>query len=214
VSVELLVVGTGGLAKEMAQLARQIDPNAIRWSRVSYVAQSGVELGKRLPYGTVDYCDDDLPGINQRRDVVIGIGDPVPRSRIGLRLEDHQSFEFPNLIHPAVSIDDAHVKLGVGNAFCKGVVITCDIVIGDFNLFNWNVTIGHDCAIGSYNVINPGSNVSGNVAIGDACLLGTGTQILEHRTIASNSIIGAGSLVRASITDAGTYVGVPARRIK
>jgi sugar O-acyltransferase (sialic acid O-acetyltransferase NeuD family) len=214
VSVELLVIGTSGLAKEMAQLARQIDPNEIRWSRVSYVAQSRVELGKRLPYGSVDFCDADLADLSERRDVVIGIGTPAPRSLVAATLRDNRFLEFPNLVHPAVTIDAAYVNLGVGNVFCRGVVATCDITIGDFNLFNWNVTVGHDCTIGSCNVINPGSNVSGHVTIGDACLLGTGTQILEHRSVASNSIVGAGSLVRTSITEAGTYVGVPTRKIK
>ncbi len=207
----LLIIGTSGLAREAAQLARQIDPNATRWPNISFVTEDATELGRRFTYGEVRLTDDMLNAYGEPVDVVIGIGHPKLRREIAQRLSTLLQFDFPNLIHPSVAIDSSCVSLGRGNIVTKGVVMTCDIEIGDFNILNWNVTIGHDVTVGSYNVINPGSNLSGHVAVADACLIGTGTQVLERRSIAADVVVGAGAVVTRSLTKPGTYAGVPAR---
>lgn len=211
---ELLIIGTAGLAKEIAQLARQIDVDGGRWNAISYVAIEARMLGTNMPFGAVRYTDAQLLTINYSVDVAIGVGYPNSRQRIARVLSENSCLQFPNLVHPRVEIDSELVKMGKGNIICKGVVMTCDVAVGDFNLFNWNVTIGHDSSIGSYCVVNPGANVSGNVSIDDGCFIGTGSQVLERVKIAANVIIGAGALVTRSIEDRGTYVGIPVHRIK
>lgn len=212
--VELLIIGSAGLAKEAAQLARQIDPFNERWNRISYVAEDAVDLVKVMPYGEVRYTDSQLAEIDYPVDVVIGIGYPVSRRRIVQRLVANPNFRFPNLVHPSVEIDSKYVALGHGNMICRGVVLTCEIVVGDFNLLNWNVTVGHDTRIDSFCVVNPGANVSGNVHIREGCFLGTGCQVLEGLTIEASAVVGAGAVVTKSIDTSGTYVGVPARKVK
>ena len=211
---ELLIVGTGGLAKEAAQLARRIDPDATRWDRIHYVTESQAMVGTTLAYGVVRYVDADLDRRTNECDVVIAVGHPWPRRRVAQRLANNPVLVFPNLVHPRVWIDPNYVSMGRGNMIATGAVLTCDITVGDFNLVNWNVTIGHDARIGSCNVLNPSSNLSGNTIIGDACLLGTGCQVLERLSVASGTTIGAGAVVTRSIhAQGGTYIGVPARRL-
>ena len=211
---DLHIIGTRGLAKEAAQLARRIDPDAVRWRRIRYVTHDPAELGQARPFGTVDLLDEALATLDSPADVIIGIGHAPQRHRVAVALRGHAHLRFPNLIHPRVEVDPALVSLGVGNMITQGVVITCDIALGDFNLVNWNVTIGHDCRIGSYNVINPGSSVSGNVTLGGACLIGTGARILEGLQVADNVTLGAGAvLIRSIDTAGGTYVGIPACRV-
>lgn len=212
--VELLIIGSAGLAKETAQLARQIDPSNERWDRISFVAEDADELGKSMAYGEVRYTDAQLMQIDRPVDVAIGIGYPRTRRRIAQWLVANPCFRFPNLVHPGVEVDFDHVALGRGNMVCKGVVLTCDIVIGDFNVLNWNVTVGHDTRIDSFCVVNPGSNVSGNVHVGDECFLGTGCQVLEGLTIEATAVVGAGAVVLHSIEIPGVFVGVPARRVE
>lgn len=212
-AAELLIVGTSGLAREAAQLARQIDPAASRWQLISFVAENDSQLSQRLSYGEVRLTDAMLLNRTEPADVVIGIGHPKIRRRIVQQLEAQPQLTFPNLIHPSVEMDMTCVSLGQGNIITKGVVLTCDIVIGDFNLINWNTTIGHDVRIGSCNVVNPGCNLSGFVVVGDDCLIGTGTQVLEHRSISSGVIVGAGAVVTRSLAQVGTYVGIPAREL-
>lgn len=208
---ELLIVGTSGLAKECGQLARQIDPDCQRWSAISYVTHDENLLGATLPFGCVSMLDHDLQNIEAKVDVVIGIGHPSLKQTICQKFTQNPFLSFPNLIHPAVQIDPSFVKMGYGNILTKGVVMTCDIQIGNFNLFNWNCTVGHDAKLGHYNVINPGSSISGRVQVGDSCLIGTGARIIEDIEIGSHICIGAGAVVIRPIEQAGVYVGVPAR---
>lgn len=209
---ELFIVGTAGLAKEMAQLARQIDPAGRRWSGFVYVAEDEVQLGQALSYGHVGLTDAQLLARTVPTEVVIGVGYPRVRRAIANRLKANPALFFPNLVHPSVELDEQVVQLGKGNVLTKGVVLTCDIRIGDFNLVNWNTSIGHDVAIGSYNVINPGSSLSGRIVVGDACMFGTGCRVLETLTVVSDAVVGAGAVVTRSIQAPGTYVGIPARR--
>lgn len=212
VASDLYIIGTGGLAKETAQLARHIDPRAERWPIIHYVTHDIAELNKLHPFGAIDILDEELSTLTSPADVVIGIGHPFLRRRIARSLRGYAHLRFPNLVHPRVELDAALISLGVGNIITQGVVMTCDIVLGDFNLVNWNATIGHDCSIGSYNVINPCSSISGNVTISDACLFGTGARVLETLHVADDVVLGAGAVLTRSIhTSGGTYVGVPAR---
>ena len=213
-STELLIIGTGGLAKEAAQLARRIDPHAERWRRIAYVSHDPGELGRQLVHGSIDHLDQAVLARTTPADVVIGTGHPQLRRKLALQFTANPALAFPNLIHPLLEIDAACVSLGRGNMITQGVVMTCDIHIGDFNLFNWNSTVGHDTVIGSYNVVNPGSSISGHVKIGDTCLLGTGCRVLENLTLCSDLTIGAGAIVTKSIATVGTYVGVPARKLE
>lgn len=210
---DLIVVGTSGLAKEMAQLARQIDPEARRWGEIRYVAEHAADLGEQLPYGRVCHTDDDLRQGRVEGDVVIGIGHAAARRRVCSWLRSaNPALQFPNLVCPGLVIDPVHVQMGIGNVFTRGVVTTLGIRIGDFNLFNWNATIGHDATIGSYCVVNPGAAISGFCTIGDASLIGAGAVVIEHVRVCDGSTIGAGAVLTHDITEAGVYVGVPARR--
>ena len=207
----LYIVGTGGFAKEVAQLATMLNKARPRWSSIEYIAQAGQAL-VTLPYGRIAGTDQILDDLAHDAEVAIGVGESAIRDKISKRLASNPLLSFPNLAHPQVEIDETTVRMGRGNFFARGCVLTCDIAIGDHNLFNYNTTIGHDCQIGSCNVINPGANVAGHVVLGSSCLVGTGAQILAHLNVADKAIVGAGAVLTRSITEPGIYTGVPARK--
>ena len=73
----LLLVGAGGYAKEVAQIARRIDPKGARWDRILYVAVSRAEIGTDLPFGRVEYCDEDILSAGLTADVILAVGEPA-----------------------------------------------------------------------------------------------------------------------------------------
>lgn len=186
-------------------------------------------LGQLVNYGTQreiaffadpKYAGGDVRSITEiepnKFEAVIAIGDSQVRSELAERLA-HWPWEmdFYTIMHPSVQILDRDtVTIGKGSIICAGVVITTNVKIGQHVHVNLNATIGHDCTIGNCVTIAPGANISGNVTIGNRVNIGTNASIREKVTIADDVIIGMGAVVLSDITEAGTYVGVPAKRVK
>ena len=82
------------------------------------------------------------------------------------------------------------------------------------HLINCYSGIFHDTKIGDYNEIMPGAKLLGNVTIGNSCRIGTNSTILPNINICDNVVIGAGAVVTRDITEAGTYIGIPAKKVE
>jgi sugar O-acyltransferase (sialic acid O-acetyltransferase NeuD family) len=184
------IFGQGGFAKEVRQLM------------IDCGAKTLTMLGKN---DEVNIPNDDF--------ALLGVGTPELKLKIVSELQKNNNLpKFINVYHPTAIVGNTF--FGKGNIVCAGTIFTVDVQVDDFNAFNLNCTIGHGCKIGSYNQVNPGTNISGGVTIGDRCLIGTGVQILEDINICSDVLIGAGAVVSKDLVEAGTYVGIPARRIE
>lgn len=144
---------------------------------------------------------------------IIAVGSPVIKKKIFDKIKADTTL-FPNLIHTSVFYDERYSKFGQGAIICAGVLMTTNIKIGDFVHINLDGTVGHDSTIGDFTTISPGVHVSGKVNMASNCFIGTGANLLENLSIVSNTIIGAGSVVTKSIDESGTYVGIPAKKIK
>jgi len=123
-----------------------------------------------------------------------------------------------------IAIGDPKTREAVYNAnkgncttyplICPGAQYTVNVQFGLCVIVNLNATIGHDCVIGDFVTISPGANISGNVTLGKRCYIGTGAAIIEGVTICDDVVIGAGCVVVRDISEPGTYVGCPAKKIK
>lgn len=144
---------------------------------------------------------------------IIAIGSPDLKFKIYNNINSNKT-QFPSIIHPSVIYDCRSFKIGKGSIICPGTILTTAIVIGNFVHLNINSTVGHDCEIGDFTTISPGVQISGNVKLLEKSFVGTGASILERISVVSNTIIGSGAVVTKSIEDGGTYVGMPAKKIK
>lgn len=207
----LYILGTSGLAREIAQLIKQINNLKNTFNFLGFITDNKEEIGREILYGRI--LGDDNWLINKREEcfIIIGIGFPQIRAKLFKEYSSYEYFEFPNLIHPTTIFDFDTNELGKGNILSAGCIFTNNIKIGNNNLFNLNCTIGHDSIISDSNVINPTCCISGNVEIGDCNLLGTGAQVLEKIKIGNSTIIGGGSLIRKPVLDNTRVAGVPAK---
>lgn len=143
-------------------------------------------------------------------DVIIGIGNAGVRKRI---LESVDESKLVILIHPdAVVAED--VVIGAGTVVMAGAVINPGTHIGKGCIINTCSSVDHDCVVGDYVHIAVGSHLCGTVVVGDGTWIGAGATVSNNVSICTNCIIGAGAVVVNDIKECGTYVGVPARRIK
>jgi sugar O-acyltransferase (sialic acid O-acetyltransferase NeuD family) len=86
--------------------------------------------------------------------------------------------------------------------------------IGECCKINVRSNIHHNSVVGSFTDIAPNSTVLGNSKIGKECYLGAGSIIREKILVTDNVMTGINSAVVKDINKPGTYVGVPAKKIK
>ncbi|MFK7923460.1 MAG: acetyltransferase [Bacteroidia bacterium] len=203
----LIIIGSGGFARECIWLLSQINAHRPMWKLRGIVAPEAPDWNNDIPYlGT------DESVMNNQKDhccFVVAIGDPKIRQGICHKFEQ-AGFQPINLIHPQVSVAPS-VQIGLGSIICAGVQLTVNLTIGRHCIVNLNTTIGHEAQIGDFCTLSPGSNISGAVELGNNCFLGSGVNVLPGRKIISHSTIGAGAVVTNHLEQSGVYVGIPAK---
>jgi len=117
-------------------------------------------------------------------------------------------------VHPTALIMDNNIEIGEGSFIGAYSILTTNIKIGKHAILNRGNQIGHDCEIGDYFSAMPGAIVSGNVKIYDLVYMGTNSSVREKLSIHSLVTIGMNSGVVKNITEHGTYVGTPSKKIK
>lgn len=145
-------------------------------------------------------------------EVIVAVGNTVDRANIVKKLPRETTYF--TYIHPTAQLLSNDIRIGEGSFIGANSVLTYNIKIGNHAILNRAVHIGHDCRIGHYFSAMPGSIVSGNVTIFDAVYLGNNASIKEKLTIQSLVNIGTNAAVVKNIEEAGTYVGVPTKKIK
>jgi serine acetyltransferase len=77
---------------------------------------------------------------------------------------------------------------------------------------NRAASIGHDTKILDFNEIGHGCTVAGKCNIGNRNHLYSGCVVINNVRMGDEITVGAGGVVLKDILEAGTYVGVPARK--
>lgn len=87
-------------------------------------------------------------------------------------------------------------------------------VIGKGCIINTCASVDHDCRVEDFVHVSVGAHVAGTVRIGERTWVGAGATVSNNVRICDDCMIGAGAVVVKDIMERGTYVGVPAERIK
>jgi sugar O-acyltransferase (sialic acid O-acetyltransferase NeuD family) len=209
----LVIVGAGGLGREVLMLVRQINEVELRWNVLGFYddqrpAQDHIH---ELPWlGPVD-------ALNQREDAVyaaVAIGNGQARAAVVGRLSSPH-LRFATLVHPAVALRPyQRVTLGAGCIISQGCILTCDVRLGRHVLLNLGCTIGHDAVLADFCSLMPHANVGGAARLAEAVYLGTNATVINQVQVGAGTTVGAGAVVVRDLPAGCTAVGVPARVIK
>lgn len=210
---DIVIVGAGGLGREVACLIKRINVGRPAWNLVGFY-DDGIEYGFRNEYGVVLGGVQELSNYDKTISVAIAIGSPKTVKRIHEILSVNSKLMFPNLISPDFSISDPdNYSMGFGNIIQRNCTISCNVKIGNFNIFNTGVGLGHDAIIGDYNSFMPAVKISGEVTVGDYNFFGVGSIVLQQLTIGNGIKLGAGSVLMRRAKDDSLYMGNPAKKI-
>lgn len=203
---KLLIIGASGHGKVVADIAMKMN----RWESIAFLdddenlkTSMGIEI-----VGT----SSDVHNYIEDWDTFVGIGNNAVREKVQEMLEA-ESVSIPNLIHPNAVIGE-QVEMGDGTVVMAGAVINCCTKVGKGCIINTGASVDHDNVIGDYVHLSPGIHLAGSVHIGQRTWLGIGSVVSNNISIVSDCTIGAGAIVIKNITESGTYVGIPVRRIK
>jgi len=140
---------------------------------------------------------------------VIGVGDPKTKEQLVAKAKHANINPISTIVHPSANLQGA--RIGVGGVIASNVVVTSDVVIGDFVILNLGTTVGHDAQIDDYVTCNPLAAISGRVTIGKGCLIGVSAAIREGVRIGENTIVGGQAFVLNDIASNSVVAGVPAK---
>lgn len=197
----LIIIGASGHGRVVADIAKKCGYEDIIFldSDPTITSCSG------YPVLGQDSMANQLKG-----DLFIAVGNGQIRKKL---MEREAGRVFPVLIHPSAIVAD-DVKIEDGSVVMAGAVINPGAKIGKGVIINTCASVDHDCVVSNYSHISVGAHIAGTVEIGECTWIGAGATVSNNVHICDNCMIGAGSVVIKNIDEPGTYVGVPARKIK
>lgn len=202
---KLIIIGASGHGKVVADIAIKMN----KWQSIAFLdddesikTSMGLEvIGKTAV--AVPYKDES--------DFFVAIGSNATREKIQEKLMD-EGLNLVSLVHPSAVIG-TDVEVDIGTAVMAGVVINSSSRIGKGCIINTSSSLDHDNLIEEYVHISPGASLAGTVKVGKGSWLGIGSIVSNNVNICSGCKVGAGAVVVKDITEPGTYVGVPVRKI-
>ncbi len=139
---------------------------------------------------------------------LLAVGDNRMREALAQKL----SVRWHIAIHPAAVIGEG-VRVGEGSAVMAGAVVNAGAAVGRHCIVNTGAVVEHDNRIADFVHLSPRATLCGSVSVGERSHIGAGAVVINNRSVCADVVVGAGAVVARDITEPGTYVGVPARRL-
>lgn len=203
-SEQVIVIGASGHGKVVADIVRKSGDTLLGFlddNETLPPAICGIPvLGKTAEYAKYPEAS-----------FVIAIGNAAVREKIARQLDGVRWY---TAIHPSAVISPLDVQIGVGSVVMANAVVNPSAHIGKHCILNTTAVVEHDNRIGDFAHISVGAKLGGTVTVGNRAWVGIGAAISNNVTICDDCMVGAGAVVICDIKESGTYVGVPARKIK
>lgn len=201
---EVVVIGSGGHCRSVVAVLQSAGLNVIgvyddSWKEGADELIVGVPLIGRVK---------DVPADAK---VVLASGVNATREELFAQFSDRLHEDV--IVHQSAIIEPS-VLLGRANIVFAMAYINADAQIGDNNILNSGCIVEHECRIGDHSHISIGTNIGGRSKVGSRCFIGAGAVLKDMVSICDDVIVGAGGVVVKSITQPGTYVGNPVRKVK
>lgn len=199
----VIIIGTGGHAKVVADIVLRSSDHLVGF----LTSDAGREefmgwpvLGRDTEYRKFENCC-----------FVIAIGNPGVRERISRSMD---GVKWYTAVHPSASISAVHTSIGEGSVVMANAVINPYAQIGRHCIINSSATVEHDNIIEDFAHISVRAALAGTVRIGRRTWIGVGATVSNGISVCQDCMVGAGAVVVRNIETPGTYVGIPARKVK
>lgn len=117
------------------------------------------------------------------------------------------------VVHPRACVSP-HAGIGPGCFIAALAVVGPNARLGVSVIVNHGAIVDHDVSVGDYTHVAPLAALGGGARLGRRVLVGSGASVLPGVSVGDDVVIGAGAVVAHDLPQAGTYAGVPARRLR
>lgn len=200
----LMVVGANGHGKVVADIAQRMG----HYKDIGFL-DDNPSIKEAMGIPVLGNCSEFSKFI-ATSDIFVAIGNSAIRKRLLEQLVEMDA-EIPILIHPQAIIG-RNVILDIGSVVMAGAVINPDARIGKGCIVNTCASVDHDCILEDYVHVSVGAHLAGAVKVGENTWIGIGAMVKNNINICCDSMIGAGAVVVKDIAEAGTYIGIPAKK--
>ena len=155
-SKPIVIVGAGGLGKEIACLINDLPDFELVGFYDDGLTVGQTILGKYPVLGSTQNLIDHQDELA----VVLAFGNPSTRKKVWEKLQVNSNLSFPVLIHPlALVMNKERISLGLGTVIFPFSILTTDIELGVNCLVHTCASVHHDVRVGSHSVIMPGARL-------------------------------------------------------
>lgn len=199
----VVIIGAGGHAKVVADIV------LLRGDHIAGFLDSVHPEGEFLGYPKLGGDREYRKFLNCS--FIIAIGNALARERIACSMPEAAWY---TAVHPGAVISNIDTEIGEGTVIMADAIVNPGAHIGKHCIINSGSIVEHDNRIGDYAHVSVGAKMAGGVQIGARTWVGIGATVSNGINVCGDCMLGAGAIVVRDITEAGTYAGVPARKIK
>lgn len=195
---DIVIVGAGGLGREVAWTIGRINGNApgdAPWRIVGFADDAPDRASGS--FGEVPLLGPCVEAARKwpHASFFVAVGDNATRKRIVRALGER---DFPALVDPsAIVAPSARISRGVFVA--PQAVVSVDAEVGEFSIVNARSGVGHDSVLGAFSQVCPGASLSGCAMLGECSLVGTNACTVPGVKVGDGATVAAGTTAFANV---------------
>lgn len=196
----MLIIGTGGLAKDVIASMEQ-DSNCLV-SNVCFFDNVNIEKNKLFDFYPVYHQFEDLENIFKTygKDFLVCIANPLLRKKMTDKIESlGGSLSF--YVSKKSCAISPFTKINQGVYLQGGCIISRNVVLEKGAFVNAGAILGHDVVVNQFVSVGPGAKILGHVEIGEFSYIGTNAVIMPHVKIGKKCRIGVGKIITEDVPD-------------
>lgn len=213
-TIDLLIAGAGGFARETASALRAVNEVTPTYRLLGLLDDNPALHGTLRAGATVLgglSAVDDYPDAA----VVVCLGNPRDQ---GVRRRAVERLALPTyryacIVHPSASVG-AGCVLGPGTVVLAQAVLTADVTVAGHVAVMPQCVLTHDNVVEQYSTLASGVRLGGGVRLEQGCYVGAGALIRDGVTVGAGALVGTGAVVLRDVPPGEVWVGNPARRLR